>query len=279
MLSFHRKVVYPTDTDIADFDLDTDVEEYNYDGRLVFRGNLDPAYSGDNDEFQVYWLYDESNQRVGLAEHRGGGNEHTCYWIRDNVYSTMFQEDGWTCRDRTLWNIMAPSAYEDCMRNGWTTVDSLRSRTSLTIVRPQDVLVYEPPDALCIRCGSSEGKGHAGCQMEKHEPRYDVFFTLFVDDDGLIYVPPADTRAYGAALPTLRRPLAAGALDSEISTIVGVGAATGAGAGAGAGAAASSSSPSSSSSSSETSAALAPPATGTGASPSSSSSLNISRAV
>ena len=277
MLSFHRKVVYPSDTDIADFDLNTDVEEYNYDGRLVFRGNLDPVYS--DDEFQVYWLYDESNQRVGLAEHHG--ENHTCYWIRDNVYSTLFQEDGWTCRDRTLWNIMAPSAYEDCMRNGWTTVDSLRSRTSLTIVRPQDVLVYEPPDALCIRCGGGGGeKGHAGCQMEKHEPRYDVFFTLFVDDDGLIYIPPADTRAYGAALPTLRRPLAAGLDDSAISTIVGVGVGAGAGAGAGAETGASSSSPSSSSSSlSEPSAALAPPATGTGASPSSSSSLNISRAV
>lgn len=270
MLSFHRKVVYPSDTDIADFDLDTDVEEYNYDGRLVFRGNLDPTYS--DEKFQVYWLYDENNHRVGLAEHCEE-KEHTCYWIRDNVYSTLFQEDGWTCRDRTLWNIMSGPAYEDCMRNGWTTVDSLRSRTSLTIIRPQDVLVYEPPDTLCIRCA---GKGHSGCQMEKHEPRYDVFFTLFVDDDGLIYVPPVDTRAYGAALPTLRRPLLlAAGFDSEISTIVGVGAAAGAGAGAGADSSASSSS----SSSSETSAALAPPATGTGASPSSSSSLNISRAV
>jgi len=178
MLSFHRKVVYPAETDIADFDLNTDVEEYNYDGRLVFRGNLDPIYS--DDDFQVYWLYDENNQRTGLAEHHG--QNHTCYWIRDNVYSSLFQEE-WTCRDRTLWNIMPGPAYEDCMRNGWTTVESLRSRTSLTIVRPRDVLVYECPTSVCIRCG---GEGvHAGCQIEKQDPHYDVFFTLFVDDDGL----------------------------------------------------------------------------------------------
>jgi len=103
MLSFHRQeVVYPSDTDIADFDLNTDVEEYNYDGRLVFRGNLDPVYS--DDEFQVYWLYDESNQRVGLAEHHG--ENHTCYWIRDNVYSTSFRKTGGhaeTVRSGTLW--------------------------------------------------------------------------------------------------------------------------------------------------------------------------------
>jgi hypothetical protein len=233
MLSLHRKIVYPADTDVADFDLDTDVEEYNYDGRLVFRGNLDPMYS--DEEFQVYWLYDENNSRVGVAEHRG--DQHVCYWIRENVYATLFQED-WTCRDRTLWNIMSGPAYEDCMRNGWTTIDSLRSRTTMTILRPQDILEYEAPASVCIRCG---GGGHIGCQIEKHEPRYDVFFTLFVDDDGVIYIPPSDTRAYVA---TLRRRAAAGLADSEISTMVGVGA------GAGAGADTSSSASSSSSSSS-----------------------------
>jgi hypothetical protein len=48
--------IYPVDESIATFDLDTDVEEYNYDGRTVYRGNLDPEYSKDG--LQVYWLYD-----------------------------------------------------------------------------------------------------------------------------------------------------------------------------------------------------------------------------
>ena len=33
--------VYPVSKDVTENDLDADVEEYNYDGRLVFRGNLD----------------------------------------------------------------------------------------------------------------------------------------------------------------------------------------------------------------------------------------------
>ena len=220
MLSLRRNIVYPAETDITDFDLDTDVEEYNYDGRLVFRGNLDPQYS--DDTFQVYWLYDDSNKRVGLAEHQGE-KDHICYWIRDNEFSTLLQED-WVSRDKTLWHIMSATAFEDCIRNGWTTVDSLRNRTSLTILRPKDILDYHDPEAVCIRCGSG---GHSGCQMEKHQAHYDVFFTLFVDDDGIIYAPPSDTRVYA-----LRR-RAAGTLeeDSGISTMVGVGAA-GAGASA-----------------------------------------------
>jgi hypothetical protein len=66
MLSRKRHIVYPVNTDIANFDLGTEVEEFTYDGREVFRGNLDPEFS--DNEYQVYWLYDE-NKRVGLAEH------------------------------------------------------------------------------------------------------------------------------------------------------------------------------------------------------------------
>ena len=43
MLSQKRTgVLYPANTDIANFDLGTDVEEYTYDGREVFRGTSIP---------------------------------------------------------------------------------------------------------------------------------------------------------------------------------------------------------------------------------------------
>ena len=45
--------VYPVDESIADFDLNTDIEEYNYDGRTVFRGNMDPEFSKEGRK--VYW--------------------------------------------------------------------------------------------------------------------------------------------------------------------------------------------------------------------------------
>jgi hypothetical protein len=265
MLSQKRMgVLYPANTDIANFDLGTDVEEYTYDGREVFRGNLDPEFS--DAEYQVYWLYDES-QRVGLAEHTA--DSHKCYWFYSNVFATLLQEPEWESRDRSVWSMMSEAAYEDCMRYGWTSIEDLQKRTSLAILRPSDLVKYTHPDSLCIVCNTNDGL--PGCTHEKRTPRFDVFFTLFVDDDGVLYAPPSDTQAFA----TLRRPDGAGA-----------GAGTGAGAGAGAGAEAvgvgadSDSSTSSSSSSSSANAALAPPTTGAGASSASStSSLNISRAV
>lgn len=262
MLSRRRDILYPVNTEITNFDLGTDVEEYDYDGKLVFRGNLDPDYS--DSEFQVYWLYDE-NQRVGLAEHHG--DTQTAYWFRETVFSTLLQED-WESRDRTVWSMMSEPAYEDCMRYGWTTVESLQSRTSMSIIRPCDLVNYVVPMTTCLTCNTNDKL--PGCLHEKRTPRFDIFFTLFVDDDGVLYAPPGDTQAFA----TLRRRAGAGAAD------------TGAGAGAGAAAlavgvgASSVSSASASSSSSSSNAALAPPTTGAGtSSESSTSSLNISRAV
>lgn len=247
--------LYPVDEDITEFDLGSDVSEYEYDGRSVFRGNLDPTFS--TSELQVYWLYDDY-KRVGLVEHTSE-EDYTCYWFRDNVWATLLQED-WTSADKTLWNIMSEAAYEDCMKNGWDTVRDIKARTSLTIVTPVDITKgYTPVDHLCVRCG---GGGQPGCTQVKKTPKFDVFSTIFVDDDGVIYVPPSDTRAYA----TLRRTAGFLAPDDGAST-------TGSeavGVGAGAGASDSSTPSVSSASSSSAKAALAPPeGTGTMSSPSS----------
>ena len=85
MIGLH---VYPVDESITDFDLNTDIEEYNYDSRVVFRGNMDPEYS--TESVKVYWLYDDSNKRIGLVEHTAD-DAHTCLWYRDNVFSTLMQ--------------------------------------------------------------------------------------------------------------------------------------------------------------------------------------------
>ena len=216
MLSRARNIVYPVTPDITDFDMGTEVEEHTYDGREVFRGNLDPDFS--DESYQVYWLYDE-NQRVGLAEH-GPEEAVKAYWFYSNVFATLLQEPDWEPRDRTVWSMMSEPAYEDCMRSGWTTVESLQAKTSLALVRPSDIVKYEAPSTTCVVCNTNDGL--PGCTHEKRTPRFDVFFTLFVDDDGVLYVPPGDTQAFA----TLRRPDAA----------AGAGAGDGAGAGAGAGA-------------------------------------------
>lgn len=193
MLSRSTKNVYPVNRDITEFDLNTDVEEYNYDGRVVSRGNLDPEYS--TDSLRVFWLYD-NDQRVGLVEETN--ESHSCYWFKDNAFSSLLQED-WTAQDRTIWNIMSEEAYEDCMRKGLDTPQKLKPYTSLEIILPEDIVHYKYNEKACIQCQSTNV--YRGCITEKKSIHFDIFYTLFVDSDGVIYAPPNDTRVYA----TLRR--------------------------------------------------------------------------
>lgn len=180
--------VYPVSEDIVETDMDTDVDEYNYDGKLVYRGNLDTAHS--TPDVQVYWLYDDNSKRVGLAEHSNG--EHTALWFRDNEFSTLLQED-WTPHNKTLWSLMSQFAYEDCMKHGWTTVKQIGERTKLTIVTPDDLVAGVTPIKLCTRCILSN---HAGCLIQEKEYKNDPYQTLFVDEDGVIFVPPSDSKLF-----------------------------------------------------------------------------------
>ena len=220
MLSQHH--LYPVDESIADFDLNTDIEEYNYDGRLVYRGNMDPEYSKDG--LKVYWLYDDENKRVGVVEHHTTDNDtHKCLWYRNNVFSTLMQED-WSVYDETIWQIMTETAYDDCMRRGYTVNDLKTHTQALNIMTPSDIARKTLPPSACIRCHTLKSKKHTGCifspEHSSNEKEFlTLFDTLFVDeDDGTIYIPPGDSVVYATFL---RR-----------------GAAAAAGAGAGAGAAA-----------------------------------------
>lgn len=202
MIGLH---VYPIDESIPDFDLNTDIEEYNYDGRVVFRGNMDPEYS--TESVKVYWLYDDSNKRIGLVEHTAD-DAHTCLWYRDNVFSTMLQED-WSVYDESIWNIMSETAYDDCMRRGYT-VNDLKTRTqSIQIITPDDIYGgIQSTSNACIRCYSTNL--HPGCVVvvpPSSTQKDTLFDTLFVDDEGTIYIPPWDSKVYA----TLRRRGAAAA--------------------------------------------------------------------
>jgi hypothetical protein len=207
MLSRHSKNVYPVNPDITEFDLNTDVEEYNYDGRDVLRGNIDPDFS--TTDIHVYWLYNDDNRRIGCVEHIG--EEHTCYWFRDNVFSSLMQEE-WTAQDRTIWNIMSEEAYEDCMRRGLDTPEKLKPYTAIKIVLPQDIVEYKHVEKSCIKCSSTNV--YKNCMHEQKEKTFDIYYTIFVDLDGVIYAPPDDTNVYA----TLRRRAGAGAGAGDTTT-------------------------------------------------------------
>lgn len=173
--------------------MDAEVEEYNYDGRLVFRGNLDPTHS--TESVQVYWLYDSNSKRVGVAEHTG--DEHTALWFKDNVFSTLLQED-WETHDKTVWSLMSQAAYEDCVRYGWTTIDKLAEHTSLTLVTPSAIVNGIRSTQRCVKC---LGPRQERCTVKHTNGKIDPYKTLFVDDDGVLYVPPSDSKVFEKDVP------------------------------------------------------------------------------
>lgn len=185
--------IYPVSEDVSEIDLDTEVEEYNYDGRKVFRGNLDPICS--TPEVSVYWLYDENSKRVGLAEH--SGDSHTALWFRDTPFGTLLQED-WEPQNRTVWSLMTQAAYEDCIKWGWTTIERLSKRTRLFLVTPEKLMSGAEMPEICSRCLGIKQKG---CLLTRHVNEFDIYSTMFLDEDGVLYTPPEDTTVYA----TLRR--------------------------------------------------------------------------
>lgn len=203
--------IYPVSEDIIETDMDTDVEEYNYDGKFVFRGNLDRIHS--TSDVKVYWLYDNNCKRIGLVEHTA--NDHTCLWYKNNVFSTLLQED-WEAQDKTLWSIMTQAAYEDCMKHGWTTIQKVAERTHLTILTPADITSDFVSPNKCSRC---MGRRQQGCILQEKTCNFDIYSTVFVDDDGVIYTPPSDTTVY--ATLRARRGLAGSSEEEGATTGLG----------------------------------------------------------
>ena len=99
---------YEVTPEVAPHDFDYDADTWEYDGREVFRGQRDPRYDHD-----VYWLYDEGVQRVGLVEYDPeNSTQFYALWFYDNPFATFFQEDGWASTGETLWTEMPIHAYE-----------------------------------------------------------------------------------------------------------------------------------------------------------------------
>jgi hypothetical protein len=195
MLSALRpSAVYPVSRDIVETDMGMDAEEYNYDGRVVYRGQKQTL-----DGVDVYWVYDENSQRVGLVEHTEA--THACLWYRDNVFSTLLQEE-WEPQNRTIWSVMSQFAYEDCMKHGWTTVKQIAERTRLRIVTPDDLIADLPTVTRCLQC---MGQRQEKCLLHVQGGTLDPYTTMFVDEDGVLYTPPSNSVVF-AAEPDAQEP-------------------------------------------------------------------------
>ena len=186
-----------TDTgrDITEHDLDIVSDLWTIDGHEVYRGSRDPGYS----HAQVYWLYSEDLDRVGLSEHRLTDQaDFRVLWFRDTDFGTFLQEDGWE-RGEDLWSSLPRTVFDRFVNEGWTTPLAFLEQClhgPVRVVTPS-MLRSLPTVHVCTSCGRRSLSAHPGCQTVP-EP-LDIPTTekvFFLDDDMIVHRPPPTSRVW-----------------------------------------------------------------------------------
>jgi len=178
--------------DIADHDNDFEAEEWNYNGRDVFRGSADPAYP----DWNVYSLYDDNLIRVGLAEHDSENPEvfHSL-WFYSTPFGSLLQEDGWIKKNVTLWSLLSPEAYQDCLEHDFKTVFDMALSSNIRLVTP-DMIVNQPKVYYCETC-NKKSLQPLDCQAVKVlDYEFSNFSILFLDDSFVLYTAPNTSRIW-----------------------------------------------------------------------------------
>lgn len=183
MYSILRPSLLYTDIspDIAEHDEDHDAAEWAYSDRTVFRGALDASYK--NEGLDVYWLYDDDLNRVGLAEHES--EDHSRFktlWFRDSPFGTLLQED-WKAGE-SIFTLLSSEAYQDAMDS------DILLKGCHRIILPKYITNGLPEIYECS-CGKSFSPM---CSAVKKA----VIITnpLFIDDSFVMYQPPPDSTVW-----------------------------------------------------------------------------------
>lgn len=188
MFSILRRNLLYTDInpDIVEHDQDIDATECTYDGRKVYRGQLDTRFA--EVDLEVYWLYDNDINKVGLIEYDLNDKSiFSVLWFRDNDYATLFQDDRWVSKEKTLWSIIPHEAYLDCLEDDFNTLFDRCLSSKYRLVTPK--LLQNPPVVhCCSKCGKQSLKP-LGCHEQYIEKNnyfsYGSF--LFIDDSYILY--------------------------------------------------------------------------------------------
>lgn len=186
-------VVYEdVSSEILEHDDDVVSDLWDFNGRNVYRGSRDPHYKHAN----VYWLYDENMERVGLTEHSlQDHGDFRVLWFQDTPFGTLFQED-WTVGDN-VWSQLPSHVFERFLSEGWTTPVSFLEQFLHTDIRPvtMDMLLKKPMVYRCDTCGiQSLRKRTCGTSAPLDFPTTKNVW--FVDDDLILYVPPLNSRVF-----------------------------------------------------------------------------------
>ena len=196
MLSILRNgIVYNNiSTDIVEHDLDVDADQWNYDGKDVYRGSVDPDYLCK--DLNVYWLYDDNLKRVGLAEHEAREPEvFKALWFYDNPFATLYQDPSWKSTNSTLWSKLSNEAYQDFLEGVNMQNEALKS--GLLLVTP-NMLIERPKLYKCEQCGTMSLMEKGICpNASVSDLDFSKFSILFLDEDYVIYerssiTPPSD---------------------------------------------------------------------------------------
>lgn len=187
MFSVLRKGLIYNDIspDILEHDEDIDADQWVYDDREVYRGRFDPRYTEHN--LHVYWLYDDNLNRVGLAEHEADNQaDYKALWFMDNSFATLYQDESWVSKDKTLWSLMPNEAYQDCLEDDFKTVFDRCLTSKYRIVTP-DFLIKPPTVYECTKCGKKSLKSLKNCKDVVETSYFSNSNFVFVDDSFIVY--------------------------------------------------------------------------------------------
>lgn len=197
--------VFYTDAgrDITEHDLDIVSDLWTIDGREAYRGSRDPRYTHAN----VYWLYSEDLDRIGLSEHSTTDQaDFRVLWFRDTDFGTYLQEDGWE-QGEDLWSSLPRHVFDRCVNEGWTTPKPFLEHClygPMRVLTPSMVRT-RPTVYTCTACGRRALTPKEGCSSVAAPldiPTTEKVF--FIDDDMIVYRPPPTSRIWD--LLTLRQP-------------------------------------------------------------------------
>ena len=191
------KVLY-TDLsrDIVEHDVDVVSDLWNMDGRDVYRGSRDRQYEHAN----VYWLYTEDLERVGLVEHSLENQaDFRILWFHESPFATLLQEEGWT-NEQSIWSILSRPAVEMFLADDWTTPTSLLNAClhGPTRILTVDMVLNKPSIFQCSVCGTKSTKK---TECDEFQTQVELDFPdqakiIFIDDDLYICQPPIHSKIW-----------------------------------------------------------------------------------
>jgi hypothetical protein len=182
-----RGLVYKdTDPNIVEHDEDIDGVEWSYGGKDVYRGRVDPRYEPHS--LDVYWLYDDNINKVGLVEYEKKDYEQfRVLWFLDNPFATLLHDERWVSMNKTVWSIMPYESYLDCLEDDFSTLFDRCLSSKYRLVTPS-MLMKPPMLYSCSNCKKQSIKPlkcHEKYIEKKNYFQYDNL--LFIDDSFVMY--------------------------------------------------------------------------------------------